>query len=185
MKTLSYRRTLPSRRMPKFRPAPFTPLGWFVILGFVVGLAFEFWQYPVLVGSGLALLTVVAFLSVHFEKRRLREIAEKRRGESLCTFSRSFDCRHIDTWVIRAVYEAVGNLLGIAGFPLRREDNLSKTLRMDDEDLDMVVAVSIAQRTGRSLVDCESNPHFGKVQTIGDLVMFFNAQPIQSQLTPD
>ena len=44
-------------------------------------------------------------------------------------------------------------------------------MRIDSENLDELAAV-VAQRTGRSMSDCEANPWFGKVKTVGDLVDF-------------
>ncbi len=86
----------------------------------------------------------------------------------------------MDTWVIRAVYEEVCRQMASPGFPLHPEDNLWKTLRLDEDDLDWEIAEAVAQRTGRPLANYESNPYYEKVQTVGDLVMFFNAQPLQA-----
>lgn len=45
----------------------------------------------------------------------------------------------------------------------------------------MSIAETIAQRCGRSLDNFDENPLIGKVKTAGDLVMFFNAQPLVSK----
>jgi hypothetical protein len=106
--------------------------------------------------------------------RRDRRIAEERRGESICQFARGFDCRTIDTWIIRAVYEEFSG-----AFPLRPSDRFKEDLRTDGEELDFG-AMDIARRIGRSLDGYERNPMFGKIDTACDLVMFFHHQPLQS-----
>jgi len=44
--------------------------------------------------------------------RKLGTLAAARPGESICQFSRSFDLRHFDTVLIRAVYETVREQVG-------------------------------------------------------------------------
>ncbi len=41
----------------------------------------------------------------------------------------------------------------------------------------MDIVAQIAQRTGRSLSNTTANLYYSKVKTVGDLVLFFNAQP--------
>jgi len=105
-------------------------------------------------------------------------LAEERPGESICHFARSFNPRAVDTWVIRAVYETLQD--GMAdlypAFPVRATDEL-KELLFDDEDLNMDVAPEIGRLAVRSLNNAEANPYYGKVRSVADLVMFFNAQP--------
>jgi hypothetical protein len=49
---------------------------------------------------------------------------------------------------------------------------------MDVDELDYVVAEEVAQRTGRSLENPEANPKYGSVETVADLVKFFESQPL-------
>lgn len=42
----------------------------------------------------------------------------------------------------------------------------------------MDLAVSLSGATGRSLDNPKANPHYGAIDTVSDLVMFFNAQPL-------
>jgi hypothetical protein len=49
-------------------------------------------------------------------------------------------------------------------------------LKLDEDDLDLDLIEEIAQRTGRSMENFESNPYYGKVTTARDLVLFFNHQ---------
>jgi hypothetical protein len=61
--------------------------------------------------------------------------------------------------------------------PIRASDKLEKDLSIDPEEIDDLVSI-VAQRTGRSLENAESNPCFGKITSVGDLVLFINGQPV-------
>ena len=80
---------------------------------------------------------------------------------------------------MRAVYEELQACLAHhrGRFPLRVTDRLGVDLQIDGDELDLSLVQDIAQRTGRDLSSTHSNPFFGKVTTVGDLVNFFNAQP--------
>ena len=60
---------------------------------------------------------------------------------------------------------------------IRSPNRFDDDLPIDMEDLEMDLAVQISQRTGRSLTDSVANPYYEKIRTVGDLVLFFNAQP--------
>lgn len=95
-----------SRFMPPVAVRP--PLRWparcFLAVMAVAFMA-VFWKHPVAVGGSLlALGSLVAVLSRR-EALRLARMAQGRAGESICQFARSIDCRRVDTWVVRAVYE--------------------------------------------------------------------------------
>jgi hypothetical protein len=159
----------PSRKMPKAPEVSW--LGAMLVLGFVVlmlvALATTWWPLAILVSAVIACMSLI-------DSRRNRKITEERRGESICQFARGFDCRTIDTWIIRAVYEEFAG-----AFPLRASDRFKEDLRTDSDDLDFGV-IHIARRTGRSLDEYERNPMFGKIDTLRDLVMFFHHQPLLS-----
>ena len=53
---------------------------------------------------------------------------------------------------------------------------MSKILLIDDEDLDLDLVEEISERTGISLDNYEQNPYYGKVNTVRNLVLFFNQQ---------
>ncbi len=167
-----------SRFMPPVAVRP--PLRWparcFLALMAVAFVA-VFWMHPVAVGGSLlALGSLVAVLSRR-EALRLARMAESRAGESICQFAHAIDCRRVDTWVVRAVYEELQRSLSVAvAVPLRVTDHLQRDLRLDADDLDDLVA-DMAQRARRSLADTSANPLFGKVSTVGDLVEFLQAQP--------
>jgi hypothetical protein len=101
-----------------------------------------------------------------------------RGGESICSFARSFDTRHTDTWVIRAVHQEIQLLLSshVPNFPVRASDSLLEDLRIDADELEELL-LDIAMRSGRSLDRTESNPFYGKIHTVSDLVLFIAAQP--------
>lgn len=167
-----------SRFMPPVAVRP--PLRWparcFLAVMAVAFMA-VFWTHPVAVGGSLlALGSLVAVLSRR-EALRLARMAQGRAGESICQFARSIDCRRVDTWVVRAVYEELQRSLSAAvAVPLRLTDTLQSDLRLDADDLDDLVA-DMAQRARRSLADTSANPLFGEVTTVGDLVEFLQAQP--------
>lgn len=177
---------IPSRFMPKHN-RPKVDLGVRILFCvFVVGLlAWALATHPVLTSAGLVLLAATCLSDAWLQKRQLRMLASQRPGESICEFARSFDPRVIDTWVIRAVYEQLqANVASsLPNFPLRAADRLSRPLIFDQDDLDMAIVPEIAERTGRSLDGLEANPYFGRVQTVHDLVLFFNAQPRRDSLT--
>jgi hypothetical protein len=131
------------------------------------------------IGASICILASVAFGIVeHYRyKARLRKLVESRAGESICEFARSFERHHVDTWVVRAVYEQLQEYLGGNTLvPIRTTDRLKDDLPLDMEDVEMDIAVQISQRTGRSLSNTIANPYNAKVKTVEDLVLFFNAQ---------
>lgn len=159
---------VPSRRMPKDVVEPISWRDVAVLAGitlFLMYVGFHFWPWSL----SFPFIVVVMTLS---QRRRDRHIAEARRGESICTFARSFECRTVDTWIIRSTYDELSY-----AFPVRACDRFQQDLRFADEDLDDS-GNRIARRCGRSMVRCEENPLYGKVHTVRDLVMFLNHQPL-------
>ena len=63
--------------------------------------------------------------------------------------------------------------------PIRAADRIEEELRMDKEDLEDLVR-DVARRAGRSMEYKESNPLFGQVRTVGDVVLFLTHQPPDS-----
>jgi hypothetical protein len=111
------------------------------------------------------------------EKRRFEGMCINRDEESICTFARSFSIRHVDTWVIRAAHQEIQQLMKsyIPAFPVRASDSLLNDLQLDSDDIEDLL-VDIAARSGQSLDAPESNPFYGKINTVLDLVLFINAQ---------
>lgn len=112
------------------------------------------------------------------EKRRFVGMGSLRDGESICNFARSFDTRHTDTWIIRAAHQEIQQLLKsyMPDFPVRATDSLLDDLHIDSDDIEDLL-VDIAARSGHSLDETQSNPLYGKLNTVSDLVLFINAQP--------
>jgi hypothetical protein len=104
----------PSRTMPKaLRRAsiPVVVLAWAALLAMFGGYGYEFWQHPIAIGILSAVVAAVILRNKRQTKRHLAELANERTGESICEFTRAFDVRNTDTWVIRAVYEQVQHQL--------------------------------------------------------------------------
>jgi hypothetical protein len=137
-----------------------------MLLKFVVGL--------------LAIITIIGVPVLILEHFRFKRLAKRRAGISICQFVRSFDYRHVDTTIIRAVYEGLQGwtTFGIKQFPVMAADELAKVYGLKDEDLDDF-AERVAQTTRRAWSDLENNPLYGKVTTTQDLVLFLNRQPKQ------
>ena len=154
------------------RPVPV----WF----WIVLLAMFTWAgaHQPLVFVVVAGIAICCFGFYLMNMRSLAKLAAERPGESICTFARSFDCRVVDTWIIRAVFEALQPYCQFSGgtMPLRASDLLGDVLQIDHEELDDL-AIEIAKRVGRSMDRFVENPLFGKVNTVADLVFFLLNQP--------
>lgn len=168
----------PSRYMPKFKEAPTNAIGW-VFLTFLLGLLLWLvWTVPYLL-----LLIPIYFVMAFWERRKRTRhfsiLLKERQSDSICSFSRYFEYREVDTWVIRAVFEQLQNYLNPEreNFPIRPTDDVFIDLKIDEEDFEFDLVEEIAQRTGRSLEDAESNPYYGKANIVENLVYFFNEQP--------
>ncbi len=173
-----------SRHMPKYQAKPPGLLGWGFVAALASAFAYIVFAEPEAIAVVLAILVAAYLVSRPGCKRaeeQLRKLAAAREGQSICEFARDFDLKAVDSWIVRAVYEQVQQQLAHIhpAFPLRAEDRLKEDLHIDVDDLDMDVAVEVEQRTGRSLKDADANPYFGKVQTVRDLVLFFQHQPLR------
>ena len=132
----------------------------------------------------LAIIAGIALVALAWSKfeepkieRYFAKLREERKGLSICEFAREFDSRAVDTWVIRAVYEQLQAVLATRqNVPIKASDNLFDTLKLDEDDLNLDLVEEIAQRTGRSTENFQSNPYYGKVITARNLVLFFNHQ---------
>jgi hypothetical protein len=171
-----------SRFMPKYKEESgniwLFILFMIVIFGF---LAWAMWEVPYLI------LCVPAFFLIDAwdKKKRVRhfqQLLDERDDDSICTFSHYFDCNKVDTWIIRAVYEQLQNYLKSEKehFPLRATDDVFVDLLIDEEDFEFDLIEEIAQRTGRSLDNVESNPYFGNASRVENLVYLFNEQPMKA-----
>ena len=164
--------------MPKFKEQPTSFLGWFFLVLFIGALIFLFYRIP----YALLLIPIFIVFEIKDNKKRnthFKEMLQNRQHESICTFSRYFECRKVDTWVIRAVYEQLQNHLDkkFCNFPIRPTDDVFTDLLIDDDDFQLDIVDEIAQRTGRTLDNAESNIYYEKANIVENLVYFFNEQP--------
>jgi hypothetical protein len=169
---------IPSRRMSAARAHKTSIWAYPLLALTVIGIGYFVFKWPcfLLVIVAVAIYSCVDTLR---DRRNRRRIVSSRSGDGICTFARAFDCRHTDTWVLRAVYEELSRFLAVDGqpFPVRADDHCyERGLKIDPEDLEDL-ASDIAFRAGRSLDGSEKNPFYGKVQTVRDMVAFFENQP--------
>ena len=169
---------IPSRLMPKYIPQKPNKFG---ILFFVILFAASAFYSPIILVFSIVLIFSAVTCS-YFEgpkiDRYFSELRKSRDSLSLCDFAREFDRTSVDPWIIRATYEQVQDYLGSDRLiPIISSDKLEEDLLIDEEDLSLDLVEEIAERTGRSLDNSESNPYAGKVVTVSDLVHFFNNQP--------
>ena len=171
-----------SRLMPRVARNPTSLGAWIVLAVLLVALGCLLWEHPIPVLGFVAFFGAVSVIGSKRSKAHLSKLASHRAGESICTFAREANCRINDTWVVRAVYEQVQSYLGseFHSFPLRWNDSFEKDLKIDIEDVGDVIALEVAERTGRNYSETTGNPMYAKVGTVGDLVLFFCAQPVEN-----
>lgn len=180
-----------SRNLPKGGSYP--DMRWldkavgFVLLGgvgYLVLRSFQEWGSDAALGYLVAVFVLLFVLwpSHYFAERKLNALIADRPDDSICTFARSFDRRKVDPWVIRAVYNDLQNIMHRAEgpFPIRASDNLWTDLLIDEDDLDLDMAENLPQLIGRCNKNMKDNPHYGRVHTVEDLVLFFNALPLNT-----
>jgi hypothetical protein len=171
-----------SRWMPPYRAAEPGPPSRALLAVLVPLAAWSLWylaRHPIaiLVGGGLAtLIWLVGLLLDRQQARRARE----RVGEDIGSFARAFDRREptFDPWVVRAVWDALAPWTVARDgtrFPLRPTDVIAD-LGCVDEDLEDVF-VEAATRARRQPEARPTNPYFGRVVTVGDLIAFLSHQP--------
>lgn len=150
----------------------------------ILGLIIVVWLYIIYISVYALIITPIIIAWIYSENKKTKikfqKIAEERKEKNICNFSRSYNCREIDTWVIRAVYEQIQKFISSKNnpVPIEADDHLFNILGIDEEDLEMDLLEEVFQRTGRSLENTEKNPYYGKVETVRDLVCFVNEQPL-------
>ena len=154
-------------------------IGWLVFtafVGFCLCVVHHITGSWIGTGAVVGVLSLICWRASVVRSQGLRELAATRPSESICDFARSFDRRTIDTVLMRSVYEAVQEQMGGPPVPLRAEDRLLEDLDLDSDDLDEI-AVDAARLARRSLDATDSNPLYGRVSTLQDLVDFLHHQP--------
>lgn len=170
-----------SRWMPPLtKSTSRTAVQWIVLGVVVLALLAIAVNWPIhfalIFGTGF----VVSLLINIATNRRLRQLAHERQGEDIGTFARAFDRRTepFDPWVVRATWEALQPFVTYRGgqMPLRPTDRFDD-LCVDPEELSALILEVVSERTGYSLDQTESNPYYGRIETVGDFVKFVSAQP--------
>jgi hypothetical protein len=120
---------------------------------------------------------LVLFGSVR-EYYRMKKIAKSRGEPDICSYARSFDYRKVDTEIMREVFVSLqdwtGKYNGI-DFPVKAEDSFDSIYEMDREDLSYL-CVTIAEKLKINLDDVQNNPYWSELNTVKDLVIFFDYQ---------
>ena len=168
-----------SRHLPPLRAedSRVPLLGKVILLGILALIGYWIYSSPLKTTIVLSVFAALIGGSMLFEARRVARIRQER-DDTICDFRRSFDVRKVDPWIIRATYEAFGRWFDTkqVHFPLRASDAIGDDLKIDPEDVEDLVH-EVAQRAGYDISECEANPLYGKVETVGDFVMFFTHQP--------
>ena len=153
---------------------------------FVLYLCMWIWHEPIFMPI-ILLIIFLSWVSGYSYVKKMKEkrlmMAAKREGCDIGTFAKSFDYRKIDTWIIRAVYEELHKFVSTKKIqlPILATDHLKEDLNIDEDMLDDIIMEKIAQRTGRTFEDCEKNPYFDNLNTVSDLVGYFNYQPLENK----
>ena len=168
-----------SRHLPPLRAedSKVPLLGKVILLTILALIGYWIYSSPLKATIGLGTFAALIGGAMLIEARRVARI-RRQRDDTICDFRRSFDLRKVDPWIIRATYEAFGRWFDAkqVHFPLRALDSIGNDLKIDPEDVEDLVH-EVGQRAGYDITDYEANPLFGKVETVGDFVMFFTHQP--------
>ncbi len=167
--------------MPQYMPPTegVSVVAWIVLLALAAGLLYVTYENPIIL-LFFIVFAIYGYIDNIRRTKKFNKLIEERKELNICQFARSFDCRVIDTWVIRAVYEQIQEYVSENNklLAIKAEDDLLELLEIDGEDLELDMLEEIAQRTGRSIENTEKNSYFNKVNTVSDLVHFINEQPL-------
>ncbi len=158
-------------------------------LGYAVLRSFQEWGTDAAIGYLIfaAVIAMVSWPSYYFTERKLKALKADRPDDSICTFARYFDRKKVDPWVIRAVWNDLQACMNRKDgpVPIRASDNLWKDLLIDQDDIVLDIFENLPLLIGRSKENMEENPYYGHVQTVEDLVMFFNTLPFDPSFDPN
>ncbi|BBM00194.1 hypothetical protein [Microbulbifer sp. GL-2] len=126
---------------------------------------------------GALLFSVVIYAVINHIK--MKKLSRERGKANICQYVKSFDCRNVDTKIMREVWNEVqlylGNLNG-KPFPILANDMFEGTYNMHPDDLDDIYW-AVADRLGIDTGNPEQNPYFNQVTSVKNLVLFLNHQP--------
>jgi len=173
---------IPSNRMPKCETDRGEPkwyvstLFWIFLILFLLYILYllyalstcENFRYIFLL---FVVVVVAIFVQNIIYKRKVKKVLSSRENWNIGCFAKEFDLKVIDTWVIRAVYEAIYDLVEL---PIKADDDMDKDLGMDDLEFDDIL-INVSQRTGRVLP--KKSDKYYDIKSVRDLVEFFSKLP--------
>jgi hypothetical protein len=161
--------------------------GWAFLSVCAIGLAYALVVQPL--GSLVLIGGILAVGWLYDRPRSRRKAIERayRPNEDFSSFMGAFDLRGpapVDPWVVQAVWDAVLPLTALGGpaIPLRPSDRFALDLGVDPEEVEEMIP-SLVERCGRAVGNWTANPFYAGLSTVGALVHFISAQPLD-QLGP-
>jgi hypothetical protein len=161
--------------------------GWAVLGVCAVGLVYALVVQPL---GSLALIGGILALGWLYDRPRgggRRIVGERpsRPNEDFGSFTRAFDHGGedpIDPWAVRVVWEAVHPLTALRGpaIPLRPDDRFELDLGVDPDEVEELIPGLVAW-CGRTVGNWSANPYYAGLSTVGALVHFISAQPLDQQ----
>jgi hypothetical protein len=173
-------------RWPSLAREPATTWqGWTLVAVCAVGLAYALIVQPL---GSLVLIGGILTLGWLYDRPRPRRLTierPSRPNDDFGSFMRAFDQRGpapVDPWAVRVVWEAVLPLTALRGpaIPLRPTDRFQLDLGVDPEEVEELIP-SLVARCGRAVGNWSANPYYAGLSTVGALVHFISAQPLDQQ----
>lgn len=130
------------------------------------------------VGASVAIIVALMVIGTIWLRRRTRQIASSRLGETFDTFRASLALAEAPPDVLRAVYLKFQEWCtdAVAAFPVRATDDIGNIYGMMDEDLDDALMEVLAE-CGRKLPSKEQLRQLHPVVTVRDFVCFVAGCP--------
>jgi hypothetical protein len=169
---------------PAREPAP-KWRGWALLGACAIGLVYALVVQPL---GSLILIGGVLLLGWLYDRPRTRRLTierSSRPNEDFGSFVRAFDLvgpAPVDPWAVRVVWEAVLPLTALRGpaIPLRPTDRFTLDLDVDPEEVEELIP-NLVERCGRAVGNWSANPYYAGLATVGALVHFISAQPLDQQ----
>lgn len=172
---------IPSNRMPKYEVPKTSILAWIFLVVTILSFCYTAYDDINIRYFFVAIIIFIVVMSAIGDTKYER-LKESRKDWDIGNFAKEFDLKVIDTWVVRAVYEAVYDEVEL---PVKADDDIDKDLRIDMGDLEFdEILINVSQRTGRVLTE-ESVEYddIENIKTVRDLVDFFNKLPLSKVKT--
>jgi hypothetical protein len=171
--------------LPSSRKAAISWQVWAVLGVCAVGLTYALIVQPL---GSLVVIGAILAVGWWFDRPRGRRLVlerPSRPNEDYGSFVRAFNQRGpdpVDLWAVRIVWEAIHPLTALRGpaIPLRPSDRFALDLGVDPEEVEELVP-GMVERCGRTVGNWSANPYFTGLSTVGALVHFISAQPIDRQ----